>query len=859
MADSGRIVNGAWMPALDENGYPIPDAYIRVFTNRTTTLAPIYADEARTVLRSNPVYADSSGQFPPIWQDNTLSFSLEFGSVTKGPIATVDDLKPSSNIGGLSEKLDRDGGNPTPDFLENVGAQSVEVITYEPTEYKRLLTSKMLDFVNARDAPNFDAVRMIDAKESLEALFISQGPKGGTIYLPPGDIYVSSLVVPPNIRLIGASGRPGQNDYNRSASRAGTTLWVAPTGTINLLNMSWIEHVQILNPHVKHPQLIYNGNATDMTHDQILGTQTIPGWPYNGGYGGINQFAGTAITIGGNDTMVKDCLIIGYNKAIYAGEFYPGSIFGPYPGPSRHNIVGVYMDCTNGVEFTNCWDIPRIRDCNFWVFYCCHLAGPGMQDWDIIARHGIGFNIHDKVDGLMMTNCFASGGDISYRFKTVYAAQVTGCTGDGALNPDIAVPGGAGVLVEGEANGIHLNNIRCDANESNFKFRHRVGTVDGKIISGQTSRGKMVVVEEAPSIPNPSYNPAVAPGPLNPVMLPAVPCNGFTLDMVLMGNSTGAVHVKSGKNLHFRSIDAIYLNPMAGDIIQFDNINDIKSCFIGNVNKDINTQTHGFRVPDKITAAGDKDIAVSIQGAPNAAAATVRAESSTGVTSAAGALDIVALGHTLDTSRVGILRRTTAGISQLLARFDGGTGIFPASWLFRGADGNTLIMAAESVVADVNIQVMPKGSGIFQVFSNFLAGLNQSRQVGVLGADGSNNPSVRAYGTDANIPLDIAGKGSGGVFLLDIISNGSRRILGRFFKGADDAANFVVNNAASNNVVVGVEGVQSNITLGLAGKGTGGITMTLPTYANDGAAAAGGLPLSGIYKTSTGEVRVRIA
>lgn len=832
MADSGRIVNGAWMPALDENGYPIPDAYIRVFTNRTTTLAPIYADEARTVLRSNPVYADSSGQFPPIWQDNTLSFSLEFGSVTKGPIGTVDDLKPSSNIGGLSEKLDRDGGNSTPDFLENVGAQSVDITTYEPTDYKRLLVSKMLDFVNARDAPNFDSSRMTDAKVALESLFAAQGPKGGTIYLPPGDIYVSSLTIPPNIRLIGASGRPGQNDFNRSASRAGTTLWVAPTGTINLLNMSWIEHVQILNPHIKHPQLINNGTATDMTHDQILGTATIPGWPYNSGYGGIQQFAGTAITIGGNDTMVKDCLIIGYNKAIYAGAFFPGDIFGPYPGPSRHNVIGVYMDCRNGIEFTNCWDIPRIRDCNFWVFYCCHLAGPGMQDWDIIARNGTAFNIHDKVDGLMMTNCFASGADFSYRFKDTYASQLVGCTGDGALDQTIAAANGAGLITEGSVLGLHLSSVRCDGNKANFRFHHTQGSIDGKIISGQTSNGIMVEVGSS-----------------------TLTCQGLTLDLVLAGNCVDAVRIRNGKNIYFTSIDAVFLNPIAGQIIKYDNISDLKRTYIGPVNRDINTNPYGERVLAPLTIGGENPVTAKIEGASSATPfAKVR---SINEANTSASLDLEAYGYEPE-SMVRINRRSYAGDSQTLARF-ASLAPTPANFLFINDDANNSRITVESIFPDANLRFGAKGLGTVQSLPAFQAGVINTNFTSIEGAASGSNPSVRAAGAGANVGMDVAGKGSGGVFLVDIIASGTRRVLGRFFKGSDTAANFVVNNADSGLVVAGVEGDSANITLAITGKGSGGVRIQLPTYANDAAAAAGGLPVQSLYKTATGEVRVRIA
>lgn len=105
---SGRLVNGDWMPAVDANGYPLPDAYIRVYVNRTTTLATVYSDEALTLPLTNPVLADSSGQFPYIWQDSALLFSMELGSVSRGTIATVDDVAPSSELGIINADLKQD-------------------------------------------------------------------------------------------------------------------------------------------------------------------------------------------------------------------------------------------------------------------------------------------------------------------------------------------------------------------------------------------------------------------------------------------------------------------------------------------------------------------------------------------------------------------------------------------------------------------------------------------------------------------------------------------------------------------------------------------------------------------------------
>jgi hypothetical protein len=123
---SGRLVYVGFMPAIDPDGVPYPDARFTVYVNRTTTLATVYADEALTTPLTNPVLADAAGQFPPVWADQALLFSASITSLEQSIAETIDDLAPSNSVGGAANKLDRDGGNPDPDFLTNVGAVARE-------------------------------------------------------------------------------------------------------------------------------------------------------------------------------------------------------------------------------------------------------------------------------------------------------------------------------------------------------------------------------------------------------------------------------------------------------------------------------------------------------------------------------------------------------------------------------------------------------------------------------------------------------------------------------------------------------------------------------------------------------------
>lgn len=181
---SGRLVIPSWMPALDSDGIPIPNASIYFYVNRTTTLATIYSDEALSVPMPNPVFADSSGQFPPVWQSDDLLFSASvdapFGP--PGQPFTFDDLAPSSSIGGSANKLDRDGGNYEPTLLPNIGAVAIDGSSFSPPsavtptdslQFRRATNDFRIfveDYGAVANDPTVDNTAAINAAEAAAAL-----------------------------------------------------------------------------------------------------------------------------------------------------------------------------------------------------------------------------------------------------------------------------------------------------------------------------------------------------------------------------------------------------------------------------------------------------------------------------------------------------------------------------------------------------------------------------------------------------------------------------------------------------------------------------------------------------------------
>lgn len=368
MADSGRIVNGAWMPAVDANGYPIPDAYIRVFVNRTTTLASIYADEARTTLRSNPVYADSSGQFPPIWQDNTLMFSLEFGSVSKGPIATVDDLQPSSNIGGASDKADRDLQNAAYRLNDVEAAPTVT----RPPSLRGLETRNVADYAGS----DF-TTKLLNAQASL----LSSG--GGKMGLPVMDgpvVLEAPFRVPDDSHIYGLYANPGEG------SGMGGPFKTKGLNSAGIIEQDLNAGAQIQMGHRSHLSNVVL-RRWGMPEEFTSASQAITD---------IAGWAGRPLIGGGVDIKLSDLMILGFE---YAYEHVVGE---------RLNMKDVRFDCANGIVFSEIYDVDLIQNVRGWPYMTAHRDWTE-DDFETLARPGTAFTFYEGCDWTNARDMFAIG------------------------------------------------------------------------------------------------------------------------------------------------------------------------------------------------------------------------------------------------------------------------------------------------------------------------------------------------------------------------------------------------------------------------------------------------------------------
>ena len=113
------------------------------------------------------------------------------------------------------------------------------------------------------------------------------------------------------------------------------------------------------------------------------------------------------------------------------------------------------------------------------------------------------------------------------------------------------------------------------------------------------------------------------------------------------------------------------------------------------------------------------------------------------------------------------------------------------------------------------------------------------------------DPTVRVEQvfSDATIAWNETVSPGAALFQVDYIANAGTNI-------------YVKSEAVGGSAIIGARGTNANIALKLAPKGTGWVTFAgldnIPNYADDVAAAAGGMNIGGIYRTGNA-LKVRIA
>lgn len=267
---------------------------------------------------------------------------------------------------------------------------------------RRTVEDKLQDIFNIRD---FGAVGdgVTDCTNAISAAAAAMGAAGGTLYIPNSGTYLvdTSFTLPKNITLQGPHwhlGSPGSNVTSDYAT-VGGQLRINSAAMITLGSNSGMVGVLALRKGMTFPTT------------------------------GDSLFSGTAIAVGGEDTFLMNCMVMGFNTAFYLNTF------------NRPKVMNNNFDNFNCVSIANCQDIARVENNHCWPFSSISYYNANPTSATAAQRGGVAFLFQNVGDANKCLNNFSYGWLRGTQLLNVNYMQLIGCCHDGTI-PPLASSGG---------------------------------------------------------------------------------------------------------------------------------------------------------------------------------------------------------------------------------------------------------------------------------------------------------------------------------------------------------------------------------------------------------------------------------
>lgn len=339
-------------------------------------------------------------------------------------------------VNGLSALAINGGDGTAPLAPGDLPPNSLVTVAHDGTRFRlrsaRTGTVSVKDFGAKGDGTTDDTAAIQAALNSLGAL-------GGTVVVPNGMkcLIDNNLTIPVSCHLVGPHSFVGTPGSNASApyGNMGGALLVNSTKTITVNSGASLRGLLIYRKGMTFPAA--NSSA----------------------------FAGTAITIGGDDAAIASCLVMGFNKAVYSSSY------------QRQKIEYLLHDNLNGIEITNCADIAYISNCHAWPFSNIGVGG----SYTNITRSGKAYYLHDLCDWAKVTDCFSWGYAVGFQVTSANSVTLLGCGADNAYSAGPLNTGSIGFYISGTSTDTTLDNCQAAAQEVCGAYVNTTGGVQTKI------------------------------------------------------------------------------------------------------------------------------------------------------------------------------------------------------------------------------------------------------------------------------------------------------------------------------------------------------------------------------------------
>lgn len=168
-------------------------------------------------------------------------------------------------------------------------------------------------------------------------------------------------------------------------------------------------------------------------------------------------FLGLCYSLEGDDIKVEG-MVLGFAKALES------------VGHHRMTIENFRFDCLNGIDISQCLDVPRLNKVHAWPF--CTVNGWGGAP---LIRPGKAFRFHNTADHVQMSDCFSYGYDQGLELNNANGAVISNCGFDNKSHEGGAAP--LGVLIKGACDMISLINV--------LTYGHKHAGIQTELTSGQ--------------------------------------------------------------------------------------------------------------------------------------------------------------------------------------------------------------------------------------------------------------------------------------------------------------------------------------------------------------------------------------
>lgn len=287
-----------------------------------------------------------------------------------------------------------------------------------------------------------------DATAFTDALAV-WGTAGGVVYVHPSKRYYigANITIPQNITLKGAFSIVGipSNAGAVDLWDYGSCLLVSSSKTITMSGGSCLDGLLIMR-------------------STMTGPENDP-----------SAYAGTAITVAGDDTLIENCMIIGFNQAYSSNN------------SNRTRINRVNTDCVNGILINNSFDVGYIREVHCWPFGTIAATSPTTTfgTGHFLFRNGTAFSFTNTVDFTQISNCFAFGYNRAFTVDGPQNLTFVECCADNIsqVSTPNTIPGSIGFLVQGASN--YTNLTACQVWECNHGYYlNMAGSTQEALING---------------------------------------------------------------------------------------------------------------------------------------------------------------------------------------------------------------------------------------------------------------------------------------------------------------------------------------------------------------------------------------